>query len=160
VKLRPHQLLGGATALSLFAMMSLMLADVLGRKFLGQPVMGAVEIGELLLLVTVYTAIPLVTSDNEHIHLDLIDNFIPSKLTKLREKAGSVFCSLAMLGAAALIFKRAMRTYEGADATTLLQIATWPFHFGVALLLLLNAVVHIRAALNGYKSNSQETEES
>lgn len=136
-------------AVTLFAMMLLMLIDVIGRKYFGKPVMGAVEVGELLLLITVYAALPQVSAARDHIYLDLIEDLFPKRIQRFRVRAGNVFCAVVMMGMSSLTFMRAQRTMDNGDTTTLLHIATSPFHFLVASLLLLNAVVHFGLAVTG-----------
>lgn len=138
-----RSLLGTVAALGLLAMMFLMFIDVLGRKFLSQPVLGSVEIGELLMLVTIYAAMPLVSDNQEHVHLDLVDNLVPASLQNAQARLGEAVCGLLLLGGSWITLTRAWRTEESSDATTLLQIPLAPFHYAVAGLLLVTALVHL-----------------
>lgn len=128
-------------------MMLLMFIDVIGRKFFSQPVLGSVEIGELLLLITVFAAMPLVSDNQEHVHLDLVDNLIPVSLQGAQARIGEAVCGLLLLGGSWVTLTRALRAADGGDTTTLLQIPLFPFYFGVAGLLLITALVHLYFAL-------------
>lgn len=137
-----RSLLGHLAAIGLLAMMTLMFVDVIGRKFLSQPVLGSVEIGELLMLITVFAAMPLVSDNQEHVHLDLVDNLIPAFLYNAQARIGEAVCGALLLGGSWLTLTRAWRTSESNDATTLLQIPLAPFHYAVAAFLLITALVH------------------
>lgn len=154
-----RSLLGSVAAIGLLAMMLLMFIDVLGRKFLSQPVLGSVEVGELLMFVTVYAAMPLVSDNQEHVHLELVDNLIPDSLKSAQARLGEGICGVLMLGGAWVTLNRAWRTSESSDMTTLLQIPLAPFHYAVAVLLLITALIHLYFAIaKGKNDELQQVE--
>lgn len=56
----------------IFALMCLTCADIIGRRFLNTPVVGAVEISELLMIIVVYCAVGYCETTNTHINMDAI----------------------------------------------------------------------------------------
>ena len=72
-------------ASTLFVLMSVTCVDVIGRYLFDSPLMGSVEITELLLACLIFSAMPLITWRKEHIVVDLIDNMFPPMIQKLRD---------------------------------------------------------------------------
>lgn len=134
-------LAGGAGAL-LLAMLAVMVVDVVGRKFFDRPLLGAVEMVERLLLLSVYAAVPLVSCRRDHIRIELMDPLVPPALRGLRARASEAANALLLLGCAWLAGGRALQTWQAGDSTTLLSIKLWPFDAAVALLLVATAAVH------------------
>jgi TRAP-type transport system small permease protein len=58
---------------ALFAIMALTLVDVSGRKLLSQSVPGSLELTELLMVVVIFAALPLVSLRGEHVVFDSLD---------------------------------------------------------------------------------------
>lgn len=135
--------LAAFTAFGLLSMMLLMFVDVVGRKLFSQPVPGSVELGELLLLLTTYTAIPLVSDNQEHVQLDFADKLIPAKLQNLQLRFGELLCGLLAAGCSWVLWARAIRAAADSETTTLLHVPFAPFYYVVAVMLLLTAAIHI-----------------
>jgi TRAP-type transport system small permease protein len=64
---------GGA----LFAIMALTFFDVLGRKLLSNSITGSLELTELLMVVVIFGALPLVSGRGEHVEFDSLDPWLP-----------------------------------------------------------------------------------
>ncbi len=139
---RLPSLLAGVAALALFAMMLLTFADVLGRKFLGGSVTGAVELTELLMLVMIFCALPLASMAGEHIVFDLLDRVLPPALLRWQHTLAQGLTALALAGASWVVWRRAGRTAEMGDVTATLDIRLAPFHYAVAVLLAATALAH------------------
>ena len=152
---RLRVLLGSVAAVTLLALMLIMLVDVIGRKLFSQPVIGSVELSELLLLITVYLAIPLVSENQEHVHLDFAENFFHARVQKIQLRIGETVCGLLTLGGAYLILLKALRSAEDGETTTLLQIPMYPFFYAVAFLLLITALVHLYFAIVGASTQDE-----
>ncbi len=71
-------------AAAIFAMSVLTFVDVLGRYFFASPIPGTFEIIGLLLGVVAFTGLPLVSSDQTHITVDLFDGFIRGGFRRVR----------------------------------------------------------------------------
>ena len=61
----------------MFAMMMLTTADVTGRYLFNSPVPGSFEIVQFLLAIVIFSALPLITWDEKHITVNLLERFIP-----------------------------------------------------------------------------------
>lgn len=144
-----ERLVGALNSLSssiLFLMMAFMVVDVIGRKAFNRPLVGSVELVELCLLVSVYAAVPLVSASRVHVRIELLDSVIPLALRSLRGRISELFCGLVLLGCAWLVSERAISTYRAEDATSLLRIGFWPFYAVVAVLLAVDAIIHVALA--------------
>jgi TRAP-type transport system small permease protein len=135
--------LGWGVSLALFSMMAITFCDVIGRKFLGSSIPGVVEISELLMLALIFIGLPLCSLRGEHVIFDLLDNFLPSFVSRYQHLLANLICAALLLGGAWLVWGRASRTFDQGDITAQLQIPMAPFYFGTALMLLVTALVHI-----------------
>jgi TRAP-type C4-dicarboxylate transport system permease small subunit len=62
--------------LSLFAMVALTFADVIGRRFFNAPIYGAHDLTEHMMAIIVFTGLPLLTSARGHLSVDLLDRWL------------------------------------------------------------------------------------
>jgi len=143
---RLEALLGLVAAAALFAMMALTFADVIGRKLLNASIPGSLEMTELLMLAVIFVALPLTSLHGEHVVFDLLDSLLPARLRKWLHCIANLISAVLVLGAAWLVGLRAARTAEGGDVTSQLQFSVAPFHYAVAALLLITALVHLALA--------------
>ncbi len=140
---RFERLLGLIAASSLFAMMVLTFADVLGRKFLDASIPGSLELTELLMLVLIFVALPLTSLHGEHVVFDLLDRAVGEAGRALQHRLSNGLCAALLLGAAWLVAERAARTAEYGDTTAQLAIDVAPFHYMVAAALVVAAMMHL-----------------
>ena len=75
---------GLMAAMALFSLMWLTLVDVSGRKFFNNSVPGGLELTEILMVVVIFGALPLVSWRNEHVVFDSLDAYIPDWLKGLQ----------------------------------------------------------------------------
>ncbi|MBL8340445.1 MAG: TRAP transporter small permease [Rubrivivax sp.] len=143
--------LTAVAAAALFAMMWLTFADVFARKFLPNAVRGAVELTELLMLVMIFCALPLVALAHEHIVFDLFDRLLPARLLRWQKVLSQALTALVFGGAAWLVWQRAVRTAAVGDMTSALEIRLAPYHFMAAGMLALSALVHAALAWRAHR---------
>lgn len=135
-------LFASIAALALFAMMWLTVIDVVGRKFFDNSLVGAVELTEIFMMLTIFIGLPLTSRAGEHIVFDLLDQVLPESMRRLQRAVSQLITSLLLLGGAWVVADRAARTTEYGDVTSQLEIPLGPFHYLIAALLLVTAVVH------------------
>lgn len=140
---RLSTLFTGIAGVALFAMMVLTFADVFARKFLPNSIRGAVEVTELLMLVMIFVALPMVSRAGEHIVFDLFDRVLPAAWLRWQKRIASLVGAALFGGAAWIVFERAQRTASLGDITSALEIRLAPFHFVAAAMLALTALVHV-----------------
>ncbi len=144
---RFESLLGVVAGLALFLMMWLTFADVVGRKFVGESIVGSVELTELLMMLVIFVAMPLASLAGEHIVFDLLDRFLPAAARRWQHRVSHLVTALLMLGAAWVVAGRAARSLEYGDITAQLSIALGPFHYMIAAMLVVTAAMHCLLAL-------------
>ena len=74
---------GLLAAAALFAIMALTFFDVGGRKLLSNSIPGSLELTELLMVVVIFAALPLVSLAGEHVVFDSLDSRISPLLRRV-----------------------------------------------------------------------------
>ena len=130
---------GGA----LFAIMVLTFADVGGRKFLDNSIPGSLELTELLMVVVIFGALPLVSLRGEHVLFDSLDEHLPPRVLRLQQAFINFLIAAALLGLAALMWKTGNEFAASGETTAQLKFPKAPFIYGMALLCGLAGLVHL-----------------
>jgi TRAP-type transport system small permease protein len=130
-------------ASALFGTMALTLIDVGGRKLISTSVPGSLELTELLMVVVIFAALPLVSLRGEHVVFDSLDPYLPRGLRRFQDAAVDLLCALALGGVAWLMWVKAGQMTEYGDTTAQLKIAQGPFVYLMSLLCALTAAVHL-----------------
>ncbi|MET0311707.1 MAG: TRAP transporter small permease [Burkholderiaceae bacterium] len=133
-------LLAGA---ALFAIMALTFFDVLGRKFLDNSIPGSLELTELLMVIVIFAALPLVSSRGEHVVFDSLDSHLPAFLLKLQNVIVHLLCAGALLALAWLMWQTGTQFREMGETTAQLKILKAPFIWGMALMCAVTGAVHL-----------------
>lgn len=141
--------LGALAGLALFAMMLLTVVDVFGRKFVGESLVGSLELTELAMLALIFCALPLASLAGEHVVLDMLDSVLPEKLQRWQHVVSNLICTVLMGSVGWFLFERAARTGSMGDETAQLAIPIAPFHNAAAVLVVVTALMHLTLALRG-----------
>lgn len=136
-------LCGLLAALALFAIMALTLVDVAGRKLLSHSVTGSLEVTEILMVVVIFAALPLVSLHGEHVVFDSLDHLMPAWLRRLQQGLVDLACAAALGGLAWLMWDKAQQMASYGDTTAQLQLPMGPFVGLMAVLCGLTALVHL-----------------
>jgi TRAP-type C4-dicarboxylate transport system permease small subunit len=88
--------LGWLTGLVLFFMMSLTTVDVIARFVFSKPLSGTFELMEFSLAIVIFSVLPLVTWDRDHISVSLFDGFFRGALRRLQQILITGFSVVAM----------------------------------------------------------------
>lgn len=134
---------GLMAALALFAIMWLTLLDVMGRKFFNNSIPGSLELTEVLMVIVIFGALPLVSWRGEHVVFDSLDPFIPAWLKSIQTSAVHLICAAVFGFLSRLLLMRADRFAEYSDSTVYLQIPLAPVAWLMAGLLAVVALVHL-----------------
>jgi len=133
---------GLMAAMALFSIMWLTLFDVSGRKFLNHSVPGGLELTEMLMVIVIFGALPLVSWRGEHVVFDSLDHLIPPWIKDIQNRLIELICAATFAGLAWLMMQRAQRFAEYGDTTVYLQFSIAPVAWLMAGLLLVTALVH------------------
>jgi TRAP-type transport system small permease protein len=133
---------GLLAATALFGIMVLTLVDVGGRKLLSHSVPGSLEVTELLMVVVIFAALPLVSLRGEHVVFDSLDALMPRWMQRLQQGLVDILCALALLGLAWLMWTKAGQMVEYGDTTAQLKLPLGPFVYLMSVLCAVTAAVH------------------
>ncbi|HET6827871.1 MAG TPA: TRAP transporter small permease [Ramlibacter sp.] len=136
-------LCGLLSGTALFAIMALTFADVLGRKLAGNSITGSLELTELLMVIVIFGALPLVSERGEHVEFDSLDPYLPAWLRKLQGVVVHLLCAAVLLGLGWLMWRTGGQFLETQETTAQLKILKAPFLYGMAVLCAATGVVHL-----------------
>jgi TRAP-type C4-dicarboxylate transport system permease small subunit len=137
-------------ATALFILMVMTFFDVVLRSLANNPIESATELTRLLMAITVFSSLPVISWRGEHIVVDLLDPLFSERVAKVRNIIVDLVSGACLLWPAVRVWQLAMRAAEYGDTTEYLQIpqvyiaifiafAT----FCTALILLLRGVLGI-----------------
>ena len=125
--LRAPLLVAAASAcLSLSAIMTIMVTDVIARHLLNAPVPGAAELIELLMALLVFSALPLTTLRREHIQVDLFTALVPISLRRIAGMLANVVAGAIMVFIAWRLYDKTVEIVGFGDTTAFLRLPLAP----------------------------------
>jgi TRAP-type C4-dicarboxylate transport system permease small subunit len=141
--------LEGVAGATLFAMMLLTTADVTGRYFFNSPILGTVELTQLMLAALVFLSLPVVCWREEHVSVDLLDSVFPARLIWIRQVLVNLIVTGALWIMARRIWALAERAMEWGDVTEFLRIPNGYLIYLISVMLAVSAVLTLLRAI-GY----------
>ncbi|MFY0992974.1 TRAP transporter small permease, partial [Halomonas sp. C05BenzN] len=140
-------MLEGVAGATLFGMMLLTTADVTGRYFFNAPILGAVELTQLMLAALVFLSLPVVCWRQEHISVDLLDAIFPARLIWVREVLVNLLVTAALWVMAQRVWALAERAFDWGDVTEFLRIPYGYLIGLIAIMLALSALLTLARAV-------------
>jgi TRAP-type transport system small permease protein len=128
---------------ALFAIMALTFADVGGRKLLDNSIPGSLELTELLMVVVIFAALPLVSLRGEHVVFDSLDARMPAPALRWQKAVINALSALAFLALGVLMWHTAADFAASGETTAQLKIPKSIFIYGMAVLCGLTGLVHL-----------------
>ena len=138
---------GALCAAALFSIMALTFFDVIGRKAVSQSIPGAFEITEMLMVLVIFAALPLVSGRGEHVVFDSLDSFYPDWWNRIQQALVHMVCGAAMLALAYLMWGTADQFVLNGDKSAQLGIAKAPFIYGMAIFCAITGLIHLALIL-------------
>jgi TRAP-type transport system small permease protein len=139
--------LEGVAGATLFFMMLLTTADVTGRYFFNTPILGTVELTQLMLAALVFLSLPVVCWRQEHVSVDLLDAIFPARLVWVREVIVNLLVTAALWVMAQRAWLLAQRAFEWGDVTEFLRIPRGYLIALIAAMLALSALLTLGRAV-------------
>ena len=136
-------LCGLLAGIALFAIMVLTFLDVGGRKLLDNSITGSLELTELLMVVVIFGALPLVSERGEHVVFDSLDPYLPPFLKKIQRALVHLLCAVALIALGWLMWQTGTDFLGTGETTAQLKILKAPFIYGMGVLCALTGVVHL-----------------
>lgn len=120
------RLLQWLAAATLFALMAVVSIDVIGRYVINRPLPAGYEMVQALMGLLVFVTLPLVSRNNDHIALGLLDRFFSGAADRVRRGLVHLF-SAAVLGFITWrLWVHAGKLAAGHDVTPVLQLPLSP----------------------------------
>lgn len=123
--------------------MALTFFDVIGRKLAGNSIPGSLELTELLMVVVIFGALPLVSQRGEHVAFDSLDHYLPPWLLKMQGVIVQLVCAVALLALAWLMWRTAGQFLATGETTAQLKILKAPFLYGMSALCAVTGLIHL-----------------
>lgn len=150
----PARLLGWVACLALFAMMMLTFVDVAGRYLFASPLPAAYELISLIMPFIVFCALPTVNLRQEHVTIDLLDQFIAPAAKQLQFRLVSMVSAIAMSVVSWRLAQRSWDHWRFDGATDELYLPLWPFSAVMAVLGAVSAVTLLAMSWSGRSEHS------
>ena len=128
--------------------MALTFFDVIGRKAANHSIPGSFELTELLMVVVIFAAMPLVSQRGEHVLFDSFDSVMPPAWLKVQKALVNLVCAAAMLGLGWLMWRTGGQFAEAGDTTAQLKLLKAPFVYGMGIMCSVAGLVHLSLILN------------
>lgn len=128
---------------ALFSIMVLTFFDVLGRKFADNSIPGSLELTELMMVVAIFAALPLVSERGEHVAFDSLDQYLPPRTQLAQRAIVNVICGVVLLALGWLMWRTGGQFLETGETTAQLKILKAPFIYGMGFFCAVTGVVHL-----------------
>ena len=144
---------GLLAGIALFAIMVLTFLDVGGRKLLDNSITGSLELTELLMVVVIFGALPLVSERGEHVVFDSLDPYLPGFIKKIQRALVHLLCATALLALGWLMWKTGREFMQTGETTAQLKILKAPFIYGMGLLCAFTGIIHLSLMFKDQEEN-------
>jgi TRAP-type C4-dicarboxylate transport system permease small subunit len=134
---------GAVSATALFAIMTLTFCDVVGRKLADHSIPGSLEMTEMLMVVVIFAALPLVSLRGEHVLFDSMDACMPPKALRVQKAIIHAVLAILLVGLAFLMWRTGGDFLASGETTAQLRILKAPFIYGMAVMCGLAGIVHV-----------------
>lgn len=141
-----QRILEGVAGATLFGMMLLTTADVTGRFIFNSPILGAVELTQLMLAAVIFLSLPVVCWREEHVSVDLLDAVFPARWIWVRQVVVNLIVTLALWVMAGRVWALGVRAFDWGDVTEFLRIPVGYLIYLMAIMLALSALLTLMRA--------------
>jgi TRAP-type C4-dicarboxylate transport system permease small subunit len=128
---------------ALFAIMALTFFDVLGRKFADHSISGSLEMTELLMVIVIFAALPLVSLRGEHVVFDSLDSHLPAAALRVQKAVIHLLIAAMLIALGYLMWRTGGEFMQSGETTAQLKLSKGPFIYGMAVLCALSGVIHL-----------------
>lgn len=135
-----YHLFGLFACLQLLALMSVTCVDVVGRYIFGSPLVGSVELTELLLGSLIFTSLPLVTWRKEHISVDLMEGLMNHRVRSLRDVLFNIAIAISLFAIGDKVWQLATRSHRYEEVSEYLELPIYYLIYFLAITCWLTAI--------------------
>ena len=133
-------------AATVFALMMITFVDVLGRNLFNLPVPASFEITRLALGMMVFIALPLVSAQDEHVTIGLLNGLFPGRSGRRKSFVVGLFVAFLCVVLARELWVQAGALAQQNERLMFLKIQLAPFVYVMSALSLFTAFVHLALA--------------
>lgn len=133
---------------------ALTVVDVVARYWFNESIEGGFEITELLLVLLIFSALPLVSRRNAHVTVDLVEHFLSGSVRRISDILNHIVTGLVFLAMAYFLWRHAARLEEYNDVTAILHVALYPFVYAISVFSAIGAVIHFAMAVIRLRKSS------
>lgn len=148
----------GGLALSgsvvLFGTMLVTCIDVGGRYFLNAPLPGGFELTEVMMATLIFLGMPLVTANDEHIKVDVLDFLVTPRIHRLLVTFGSLVSGSMSALIAVALWVKAGQIAMYADHTEVLHVPLTPVAYLMFAMMVVVSVVFLVAFVRALRRSS------
>ncbi|MFO7600403.1 MAG: TRAP transporter small permease [Candidatus Desulfacyla sp.] len=134
-------------ACSLFGIMCLTTADVVGRYFFNAPILGVFELTEFMVLILIFSFLAYTQFTKTHVSVDLLIALFPKNFRIYIELFNHSLCLILMGLITYMGFSRALELVEFGEASPNLGVPLYPFVFFLVLGCIVMCIEYIRDLL-------------
>ncbi|MGE0233409.1 MAG: TRAP transporter small permease [Flavobacteriaceae bacterium] len=127
----------------LFCLACITLVDVIGRNFFSSPLAPATELTEIALIVITFLLYPQIAFRDEHITVDLLDNFTPYWFKRIQFVVAGLLGALLFGVLAWRLGIQGWRLFGYGETTTTLRIPLYIFYYFMALMSGISAIAFL-----------------
>lgn len=132
------QWIAGAT---LFALMSVVAVDVVGRYLFNKPLPAGYEMVQALMGVMVFTALPLLSRENEQITIGLLDHLFKGRANRWRLAFVNAFSAVALAFITWRLWVHAGKLAANRDVTPVLGFPLAPLAYVMVALAVISVAL-------------------
>ncbi len=134
--------------IALFILMAMTFCDVILRSVFNAPIEAATELTRILMAILVFSVLPIVSTTNGHIAVDLTDGFFHRlHLSRARDVVIYVVSGIMLFWPAQRVWVLAERARDYGDVTEYLSIPTYLIGWFITLSVAITALVMIATGL-------------
>ncbi len=135
-------------SIALFILMVMTFCDVILRSVFNAPIEAATELTRILMAILVFSVLPIVSTTNGHIAVDLTDGiFHRLHLSRIRDLVIYLFCGVMLYWPAQRVWVLAERARDYGDVTEYLSIPSYLIGWFITLSVTVTGVVMIATGL-------------
>jgi TRAP-type C4-dicarboxylate transport system permease small subunit len=144
----------GCAGIMLLAIVVVTLLDVFGRYIFNRPLPGGFELTEIMMAVLIFVSMPVVTREDGHIKVDILDLMLPAGARFYQELLGNfVGCAMCLILAWGM-WAKAQDLASYGSYSDVLKIPTSPVAYLITIMLILTAVVFAARILDQVRSRT------
>jgi len=146
-----HRLFEPLVSIALFFMMALTFVDVIGRYVFNSPIVGALELTEFSMAIVIFLGLVLLTSQEGHVTVDLIDTFVPDKIKPIQKVVINLINLAVMAVISWQLWLKAENAADYGDRTEYLFMPLSPLMFFMSIMTGLAGLILFFIMINSLK---------